>query len=561
MAKQKSFHSKLIAKIKRDSRYVWTGELIEAIAYGAFSKRMKEPVPQDARKLLGILFPCFQQESFVASSYEVFLGAGVDAGDYDHYPPIYPALMVGWEMASKCMELEASAVEFLKGVDADFGEVPLEALKRPFPACILIDTRAFRFSMYDISVDGVFVYPSYDADRKYAMLHFLGVSMKRGLSYALEAKLVLKGNTLREAMLASEEEENRLIRRDVLAGFDRGGHDVLFSPLDDERQLMEFASRILAFSFSKYALTEERSFSDGAHLRVSLHLQEELPQMEGEHHEVVVEIEQFQHTEVATEPEIAVDDGEAVDSIKLHVTANDAKEEPADEAMSQAGSMTVANASLGYDELLTMVDELMTENDALKLAISTTENQNASLSYHLKQAQESLGKLRDEGEALSDRASLVETMSIPETPLEALGLAEKAFSDRLIIMDEARKSARNFERGSVAETWAVLQAMAVTLHRLVFGQASGNLTHAFKSETGFEITLRDVKHTNKNSEYAKERQVVYAGEKRDITAHVKGRGIKKGECLRVHFFADYEAGKIVIAHCGEHLTTIETSRL
>ena len=43
--------------------------------------------------------------------------------------------------------------------------------------------------------------------------------------------------------------------------------------------------------------------------------------------------------------------------------------------------------------------------------------------------------------------------------------------------------------------------------------------------------------------------------------HVKGQGSKKGESLRVHFFADYRLRKIVIAHCGEHLPTYDTPTL
>lgn len=42
---------------------------------------------------------------------------------------------------------------------------------------------------------------------------------------------------------------------------------------------------------------------------------------------------------------------------------------------------------------------------------------------------------------------------------------------------------------------------------------------------------------------------------------VKGKGSKKGESLRVHFFADYNLKIIVIAHCGEHLQTFDTSSL
>ena len=577
MAKQKPFHSKLVAKVKRDCKPAWTGELVDMLFYAAFSYKMKEPVPQVARDLLGPLFPCFQQEAFIASSYDAFLDLRADAGDYEDCPSIYPAIMIGWETLPKAVELEAAAVEFLKATEEDFRETPLEALMQPFPACLLIDTRAFGFSLHGISVDGVFAYPSYDAVRRYPMLHFLGVSMKRGFSYALEAKLVLKGSTLGDAMLASED-ENRIIRRNVLAGLDRGGHDILFSPLDDERLLVEFVSRILAFSFGEHAFAEERSLSTGTLLRVSLRLDEVSQRKAGRasggaaEDSAEAEAEKPERAEEASAAESAVDEGE--ESVPVAGVCPDAVDASADDVeegcgpaaaepvSEKADTASAEERSLpDYDVLLATVDELTAENAELRDAVDIAESKVASLSYHLKQVQAGAEKLRLEAEAFRRRAELVETMAIPSTPLEALELAERAFPDKLVVMDEARKSARDFQRGSTSETWAVLQAVAVTLHRLVFQQSTGSLTHAFQAETGFEVTLRDVKHTNKNAVYAKERRVTYAGEAHDITAHVKGRGVKKGECLRVHFFADYGTGKIVIAHCGEHLTTIETSKL
>ena len=42
--------------------------------------------------------------------------------------------------------------------------------------------------------------------------------------------------------------------------------------------------------------------------------------------------------------------------------------------------------------------------------------------------------------------------------------------------------------------------------------------------------------------------MAYEGQQKGISAHVKGKGPKKGESLRMHFFADYRLRKIVIAH-------------
>ncbi len=563
MAKQKTFHSKLVAKVKRDARYCWNVQNVNEIRVFFERMRPRKPIPAEDEKLLGEGFLCLQQEAFIRSFYEDWLFGDIPIEELDDTPLVYPGLMVGWETRPKTMELDAEAASFLKSTELDFLDTPIEVLKRPFPGCLLIDTRSLGFSLYGTSADGVFVYPSYDLDCRYAMLLMVGVSLKQGLHFPLEAKLVLKGRTLGEAIEFSKSEHERL-RKLVLSGFDDGMHGEVFSPLAHEGLFVEFASRVLAFSFGDCASVEEKPLSSGmSHLRVLLRHQEGALQVREKASEVEPDTGMPQLVKAEEAFGIAAIEDEAIAEAAAPVEAEASVEpEPAPHDLAESDEPDfVEKDPLDYDALMSMVEELLAENAALKDAVGAVENQNASLGYHLKQAQSSVERLRAEVDALRGRAELVEVMTIPETPLEALELAERAFSDRLIIMNEARRSARDFERGSTSETWAVLQAMAVTLHRLVFRQTSGNLTHAFQAETGFEITLRDVKHTNKNAEYAKERRVLYAGQERDVTAHVKGKGVKKGESLRVHFFADYAADKIVIAHCGEHLTTIETSRL
>lgn len=564
MAKQKTFHSKLVAKVKRDARYCWNVRTINAIRDFFERMRPREPIPAEDEALLGEGFLCLQQEALIRAFYEDWVFGDTPIEELDDTPLVYPGLMVGWETRPKTMELDASAVGFFKNTELDFLDTPIEALRRPFPGCLLIDTRDLDFALYKIPVDGVFVYPSYDLDCKYAMLFMLGVSLKKGLHLPLEAKLVLRGSTLGETIEFSRGEHARL-RKQVLSGFDDGMHGDVFTPLSDEALLLEFVSRVLAFSFGDHASVEERTLSGGGtHLRVALCPQEAVSQVgEGASgNESDIEAPHLEEGEKAVQGTAVADDDITEAAVPVGAEETFESKPPAFCDLAESAKPTsIEDDSLGHDALLVMVEELQEENGRLREAVSAAENQNASLGYHLKQAQGSVDKLRTEAEALRGRASLVETMTIPATPLEALELAERAFSDRLFIMDEARKSARDFERGSVSETWAVLQSMAVTLHRLVFQQTSGSLTHAFQAETGFEITLRDVKHTNKNHEYAKERRVLYAGQEHDITAHVKGKNVKKGECLRIHFFADYATDKIVIAHCGEHLTTIETSKL
>ena len=95
----------------------------------------------------------------------------------------------------------------------------------------------------------------------------------------------------------------------------------------------------------------------------------------------------------------------------------------------------------------------------------------------------------------------------------------------------------------------------------MFGSDGGSITRTFEDATGFEISLREVKQIKKTDAYAQLRSITYKGEHRNVFAHVKGKGFKKGEALRVHFFADYDEKRIVITHCGEHLATFDTPSL
>ncbi len=161
----------------------------------------------------------------------------------------------------------------------------------------------------------------------------------------------------------------------------------------------------------------------------------------------------------------------------------------------------------------------------------------------------------------SPRATIVEGMDIPATPIESLSLSERAFADRLVFLDQARRSAAAFTKGSAREVWAVLRSIAVILYPLVFGDAGGSIIHDYESQSGFELKFREMKHIKQSDAYGKYRSVAYEGQQKDISAHVKGKGPKKGESLRVHFFADYRLRKIVIAHCGEHLPAYDTPTL
>ena len=221
MAKQKSFYTKLIAKVKRDSKRYWNVKTMNLIKEYFNGVSQTKAFSEDWEALSGGVLPAFQIESFIRSYYENGVFADMTPGELSDTPLIYPGLMFAWETMPKEMELDASAVTFLKNDDRDFCDVPVNRLTWPFPGCLLIDVRDLGFELHSIKVDGVFIYPSYDLDRKYPMLFMLGVNLRQGMFFPLESKLVLSGETLGEAMALSKQ-ETELLRKRVLAGLDHG---------------------------------------------------------------------------------------------------------------------------------------------------------------------------------------------------------------------------------------------------------------------------------------------------------------------------------------------------
>lgn len=59
----------------------------------------------------------------------------------------------------------------------------------------------------------------------------------------------------------------------------------------------------------------------------------------------------------------------------------------------------------------------------------------------------------------------------------------------------------------------------------------------------------------------RERVVIYKGTSISILAHIKGRSKDPKRTFRVHYYVDREDRKIVIGHCGAHMTTARTQKL
>lgn len=584
MAKQRSFFDRIVSKVRRDAGYPWTSEYVELLRKVAVSAHKR----QKTTALTGAtLFPTIQKEALLRIREEEFYDA---RGEEPPDPPLFPGLMLAWEEMPVTVQVDDALIEHVRKEDVNFAFVNLNDVRSLFPACLLIDVRNRKLELYNISVDALFVYPSYDADCGYELLLVVGVSLRHGLFEPLCGKFVMQKELLGEAVDHTIEERER-IRKRCFTGSDYGMHEEIFAPFEDEEKIMLLAVETLGLMCWEGAYVDSTVRRKGTHLRVRRRTEGERParlvatRRQGDEPtktEPTLEPAPEPTPEPAPEPALGPAPEQTLEPASTQVPAPESvpeeKPEQIPELVDDSASATPTEPELtlaAFAQKATQQesqrlegvpgaafeDELMEEVSRLERRVAEQEAKISSLTYHLQQARDSLEEARAETRVQHERAAIMECMDLPTTPAEVLELASRAFADRLIVLESARKSAKEFVRGNVSEVWAVLRSMAMVLHPLVFGQGGGNVVYAFEAQSGFELTLREMKQIKKVESLAKLRAITYKGRERSIAAHVKGRGRARGETLRVHFLADYDECKLVIAHCGEHLTTYDTSSL
>lgn len=152
---------------------------------------------------------------------------------------------------------------------------------------------------------------------------------------------------------------------------------------------------------------------------------------------------------------------------------------------------------------------------------------------------------------------------LPEDLPAVLQLIERLYPDRIffsaVALESARTAKLNGWSGGVGIAWRLLRAMALTLHDLHLTGAA-DVMRRFQDQSGFELALGEGSATRRDSELMKSRVVEHDGGLLDVGAHVK-YGSREPRLLRVHYGFCFHCGRIVIGHCGDHLTTAGTRRL
>ena len=553
-AKKKSFHHKVVQRQKRILKSNWSAEV------DRFSKELPALLMQDRQKIDGHPLAAGTPNTYRGDS---FLRNAIDRDLQLQGLEVmfYPSIVQLWERMPRVLQLGPRAVQaFDEG--ENFLGTPLRQLDRLFPSCLLVDVRPLQWTLFDEELDHVFVFPIYDDKADCVLLYYVGAGPK-GWALAIESKLILNGENFDTARAFSEAEHRRAWIMQLSGMGTCVDAPFYYDPFLDEQEFGAVVDNIVAMAVSDRA-TLLASEEDGVEVLTAL--LDYTPEEESPG-----EAEPKGDEPPAPSPEagVSAEEGPAAAEPSPDAPEPDAAEPAAGEEAAPIAGFLTDGAPRSEDprleeawlENMRLQEELEAARAGFDKAVSEANFKLASTLHRTRTLEMEAEALRKENGSLRTRASLVDNLRLPQTPAEALRLAADAFPDRLLFLPPAVKSAEEFSHGSTAEVWDVLRAMAAVLHPLIFGQEGGHVAKRFQDKAGFELTLRDMKANKRNQAFARLRTVEYNQKVHDTTAHVKGRSNKPGETLRVHFFADYDQGKLVIGHCGEHLPTSKTASL
>ena len=461
--KGKTFGDRLARQLKVSMGPWWSDEGIQAINEIA---RQGEVEVADATFGSLVLQPCltFQHEMAVRDFDE-------QGKEFDDLSPfVYPELMRTWEHNSACVEFSegAAAVAF----DSEPGfiqSVSLAGVFDFFPGCVALDVRKLNVMLYNIVVDEVFVYPSYNAVNGHVALMFVGVNQNLGFTFAYEARLVLQGETFGDAARAT----NRVLEEErsaCLGGFSTAPSEEFFSALDSEPELFAVTWRLLAALCSERVELVRQSWGRGETVKVRARKPESLQMVEGVHvgeghgeqaasagEQASAASQATSAGEVATEGKI-VDGGVAAGRITPHAEGAGAEAEgrvaAAGGTAFQGQAALRAQGSDGQGRAAALADdgavegrasafaggvdvsgetaeaaatpadveraeEAQLERDLLQEEVdrlrAELESQK-SAAFRARQLEDEARELRERVQGLEGRARLVETMDLPETP-------------------------------------------------------------------------------------------------------------------------------------------------
>lgn len=149
---------------------------------------------------------------------------------------------------------------------------------------------------------------------------------------------------------------------------------------------------------------------------------------------------------------------------------------------------------------------------------------------------------------------------MPQTPEEALDLAQKLYPDRLLVLPDAYGPASEWKRNGAPELWEHLVALADGVWSLVFEDGKVLTDAGAKARTGIDCATRSSKRAKNDPIYMSRITFDVGGRPTPMHMHTKGTRNDGKQSLRVHFTPDADAKLIVIGYAGKHIVHQRTSR-
>lgn len=245
-----------------------------------------------------------------------------------------------------------------------------------------------------------------------------------------------------------------------------------------------------------------------------------------------------------------------IKSLKTELAARSERTSAADaRGGEQEGSLEGLKRDLkDQRELIDMYEQ---ENDELRAQERDASERAARAESKASALQQ---RLDERGEA-TELEDVTDALSrIPGTLPELLTLARVLWPDRVVVLDDAMKSAEEFANGDLDEEWDIIRCAATTLYDAAFIEDAPDIVAYVRNVSGRDLAMTETKETSRNPGLRRLRRRVYNGREIDITPHLKGRQ-PKVDPFRLHFCIDREGRRIVIGHAGAHLETVRTSKV
>lgn len=204
------------------------------------------------------------------------------------------------------------------------------------------------------------------------------------------------------------------------------------------------------------------------------------------------------------------------------------------------------------DSYAEQVETLAQEMSDCRAALTALHIENDALRSHLSM----------KGSALSPTCASVASIDhIPASLEDLLDLMEESWPERVVVLDDARRSAERFRAADLDEAWAILKSVPTVLWGIHFNECGcPDIEEEYFQRTGYHLARTETGNTKDNPTFMKQRTHRYGDEDVLMLSHIKGRSKDPKKAFRVYYSADREREVIVIGHCGGHLDTDGTRR-